>query len=134
MEPSKIVMRFADGRVIKGYTEDFIPDSPTFHFYMKDPKFSSDPQEVLVEELKGIFFVRDFQGNPKSREPKKIPEGMKLIGRKVEVTFKDKEVMVGSTLDYNPQRNGFFLFPTNRHSNNIMIFIVSQAVHNVRFF
>jgi hypothetical protein len=133
MELSKIVMRFADGRVLKGYTEDFIPDSPTFHFYKKNPKLSSDPQEVLVEDLKGIFFVRDFQGNPKSREPKKIPEGMKLIGRKVEVTFKDKEVMVGSTLDYNPQRRGFFLFPTNRLSNNIMIFVVSQAVHNVRF-
>jgi len=133
MELSKIVMRFADGRVLKGYTEDFIPDSPTFHFYKKDPKISSDPLEVLVEDLKGIFFVRDFQGNPKSREPKKIPEGMKLIGRKIEVTFKDKEVMVGSTLDYNPQRNGFFLFPMNRHSNNIMIFVVSQAVLNVRF-
>jgi hypothetical protein len=134
MERSKIVMRFADGRVLKGYTEDFIPDSPTFHFYKKDPKFSSDPLEVLVDDLKGIFFVRDFQGNPKSREPKKIPEGMKLIGRKIEVTFKDKEVMVGSTLDYNPQRNGFFLFPINRHSNNIMIFVVSQAVLSVRFF
>jgi hypothetical protein len=134
MEPSKIVMRFADGRVLKGYTEDFFADSPTFHFYEKHPKFSSDPTEVLMEGLKGIFFVRDFQGNPKSREPKKIPEGMKLIGRKIEVTFKDKEVMVGSTLDYNPQRNGFFLFPINRHSNNIMIFVVSQAVLNVRFF
>jgi len=134
MERSKIVMRFADGRVLKGYTEDFIPDSPTFHFTKKDPKISGEPLEVLVEDLKGIFFVRDFQGNPKSREPQKIPEGMKLIGRKIEVTFKDKEVMVGSTLDYNPQRKGFFLFPINRHSNNNMIFVVSRAVLNVRFF
>lgn len=134
MEVSKIIMRFADGRALKGYTEDFFPDSPTFHFYKKHPKFSSDPIEVPVEGLKGIFFVRDFQGNPKTREPKKIPEGMKLIGRKIEVTFKDKEVMVGSTLDYNLQRNGFFLFPINRHSNNIMVFVVSQAVLKVRFF
>jgi hypothetical protein len=73
MESSKIVMRFADGRVLKGYTEDFIPESLTFHFYKKNPKFSSDPLEVLVEDLKGIFLSgisREIQ-NPES--PKKSP-------------------------------------------------------------
>jgi len=133
MEPSKIVMRYADGRVLKGYTQDFFPDKPTFHLYKKHPKFSDQPVKVLVKDLKGIFFVRDFMGNPKSREPRKIPDGLKLVGRKVEVTFKDKEVMVGSTLDYHPQRPGFFLFPSNPRSNNIMVYVVSQAVVDVRF-
>ena len=133
MEPSKIVMRYADGRVLKGYTQDFFPDKPTFYLYKKHPKFSDEPKEVSVKDLKGIFFVRDFLGNPQKREPKKIPDGLKVSGRKVEVTFKDKEVMVGSILDYNPERSGFFLFPSNPRSNNITVFVVSQAVLSVRF-
>jgi hypothetical protein len=133
MEPSKIVMRYADGRVLKGYTQDFFPDKPIFHLFKNRLEFSKEGIQISVKDLKGIFFVRDFLGNPKSREPKKIPDGLKVFGRKVEVTFKDKEVIVGSTLDYNPERIGFFLFPINRHSNNIMVFVVSEAVLNVRF-
>jgi len=133
MEPSKTVMRDADGRIFKGYTQDSSPDKPAFHLYKEYPQFSEEAGEVLVKHLKGIFFVHDFLGNPKSREPKKIPNGTKVYGQKVEITFRDKEVMVGSTLDYNPQQPSFFLFPINPRSNNIMVFGVSQAVLNVRF-
>jgi hypothetical protein len=74
MEPSKIVMRFADERVLWGYTEDF-SRQPDFPFLQEAPEILECPIEVLVEGLKGIFFVRDFQGNPKSREPKKNTRG-----------------------------------------------------------
>lgn len=133
MEISKVVMRYADGRALKGYTQDFFPDQAVFYLYKKHPDHAEKPIEVSVKDLKSIFFVRDFLGNPNSREPKKIPDGLKVLGRKVEVTFKDKEVMVGSTLDYDPQRAGFFLFPSNPDSNNLMVFVVSEAVHNLRF-
>ena len=133
MESSRIVLRFTDGRVLKGYTQDFFPDQPTFHLHKKHPQFSKEAVEVSVKDLKGVFFVRDFLGKPESREPKKIPDGMRVYGRKVEVTFKDQEVMVGSTLDYSPQSMGFFVFPSNPHSNNIMVYVVSQEVSQVRF-
>ncbi|MCL4475041.1 MAG: hypothetical protein M1508_02270 [Nitrospirae bacterium] len=31
MEPVKIVIRYADGRLIKGYTNDFSPKKSSFH-------------------------------------------------------------------------------------------------------
>jgi len=133
MEPSKIVMRYVDGRVLKGYTQNFAPDKPTFHLYKGNPETSPKRIQVSMKELKAIFFVRDFLGNPKSKEPKKIPDRLKVFGRKVEVTFKDQEVLVGSILDYEAQERGFFLFPTNPHSNNVMIFAVSEAVRDIRF-
>ena len=133
MEPSKIVMRYVDGRVLKGYTQNFAPDKPTFYLYKGNPETSKKRIQVSVKDLKAIFFVRDFLGNPKSKEPKKIPDRLKVFGRKVEVTFKDQEVLVGSLLDYETQERGFFLFPTNSHSNNVMIFAVSEAVLNIRF-
>jgi hypothetical protein len=133
MEPSKIVMRYMDGRILKGYTKSFDPDKPTFFLYKGNPETSLKRILVSVEDLKAIFFVRDFLGNPKSKEPRKIPDRLKVFGKKVEVTFKDREVLVGSILDDLPPERGFFLFPTNPRSNNVMIFAVSVAVRDIRF-
>jgi hypothetical protein len=50
----------------------------------------------------------------------------------VEVTFKDGEVLVGSTLGYDPNRQGFFVFPADPKGNNIRAYVVSSAVVKVR--
>ena len=133
MEPIKIVTRFLNGGTIKGYTQNFFPDKPSFHITPVDQKISIGPVEVQIKDLKGVFFVRDFLGNRTYKEQKTFPNGAKLTGRKVEVTFKDKEVMVGSVLGYDPKRTGFFLFPSDPHSNNLKIFVVSRAVSKVNY-
>jgi hypothetical protein len=51
----------------------------------------------------------------------------------MEVTFKDGEVLVGTTLGYDPSRPGFFIFPADPKSNNIRVFAVATAVKKVRF-
>ncbi len=133
MEALKIVIRYADGRIIKGYTQDFFPNKPTFHITPVDPQVSEGPIEVKVQELKAIFFVRDFLGNRMYEERKTLPDGVKIVGRNVKVTFKDKEVLIGSVLGYDPKRSGFFLFPTDPQSNNLNIFVVSRAVGKVEY-
>jgi len=137
MEPTKIVVRYADGRIIKGYPQNFSPDKPTFHISPVDPKVSNEPINVpiavQVKDLKAIFFVRDFLGNRTYREQKTLPNGGKIVGRKVEVTFKDKEVIIGSVLAYDPTQPVFCLFPSDPHSNNLKIFAVSRAVSKVNY-
>ncbi len=133
MEPTKIIVRFADGRIMKGYTQNFSPNKPTFHLRPADPKVSEETIEVLVQELKAVFFVRDFSGDPNYKEQKKFPDGAKPSGRVVEVTFKDGERIIGSTLGYDPRRPGFFIFPGDLNWNNLKIFVVSQAVRWVRY-
>jgi len=133
MEPTKIIVRFADGRIMKGYTQNFSPNKPTFHLRPADPKASEETIEVLVQELKAVFFVRDFSGDPNYKEQKKFSEGVKPSGRVVEVTFKDGERIIGSTLGYDPRRSGFFVFPGDLNWNNLKIFVVSQAVRWVRY-
>jgi hypothetical protein len=54
-------------------------------------------------------------------------------GRKVEVTFHDDEVMVGSTLGYRGEGNGFFLHPADRRSNNQRVFVTASGVRRMRF-
>ncbi|HEX3035697.1 MAG TPA: hypothetical protein VHT73_11305 [Thermodesulfobacteriota bacterium] len=143
MERIKVVARFADGRVVKGYTQDFHPNKPRFHFLPIDAESSGKPVEVLVkelklievsvEELKALFFVADFTGNPEYNELKEFTEGNRNHGRKIEVTFADGEVMVGTTMGYDPRRPSFFLFPADPKSNNQKVFVVSSAVTKVRY-
>jgi hypothetical protein len=89
--------------------------------------------EVLLKELKAVFFVKDFAGDPQYRERKKYLEDEKPSGKKVEVTFKDGEVIVGSTLGYDRSRPGFFVFPADTNANNIRVFAISPSVKNVRY-
>jgi hypothetical protein len=132
MELLKVVVRYTNGRVLKGFSQDFFPNKDRFHLFPAD-KPSGEAIEVLLKEVKAVFMVRDFIGNSNYNERKKYMEGEKPSGRKVEVTFMDGEVMVGSTLGYDPKRLGFFLFPADPKSNNIRVFSVSSAVKNVRY-
>jgi len=43
------------------------------------------------------------------------------------------EVMVGSTLNYKPNGQGFFLQPASSRSNNVRIYVVTPAIRHMRF-
>jgi hypothetical protein len=132
MEPIKVVVRYADGRVVKGMTQDFFPNKDRFHL-RSDTTASEEPAEVLIRDLKAVFFVKDFDGKPGYNERKEYNNGDKAQGRKVEILFVDGEKLVGSTLGYDPNRLGFFLFPVDPESNNMRVFAVTAAVKNVRY-
>ena len=133
MEPSKIVARYCDGRTLKGTTQNFFPNKPIFHVLRHGGKGPGDVIEVKVDDLKAIFFVRDFTGNAKHVERKKLGPGERAQGRLMEVTCKDGEVIVGTTTGYDPKRPGFFLFPIDPTANNSRIFLVSGSVGAARF-
>jgi len=132
MEPVKVVARYVNGKRVKGFSQDFFPNKDRFHVYPA-AKPSGEAVEVLVKELKAIFFVQDFVGNAFYNERKKYMEGENPSGRKVEVTFMDGEVLVGSTLGYDPNRVGFFVFPADPKCNNIRVFALTAAIKKVRF-
>jgi hypothetical protein len=132
MDPVKVVVRYADGRVIKGYTQDFFPNKDRFHLHPQQKSSGQDTQQVLVKDLKAIFFVKDFGGDPAYDERRQFSAGDKSQGRKMEVLFKDGEKLVGSTLGYEPNRPGFFINPVDDRSNNIRVFVVQASVDKVR--
>ena len=82
-------------------------------------------------ELKAVFFVRDFAGRPDSVEETPATPGAR--GRKIQVTFRDGEVMVGTTLNYQAIGSGFFLAPLDPKSNNVRCFVVNSAVQDAHF-
>jgi len=135
---NKVVARFKDGRIVKGRTNNFFPNKPSFHIMPESGGSAEDVRmnelkviEIPVEALKGAFFVKDLKGD-KSRKDMyqdEIPGG----GRKVRVKFFDGEVIIGYTQSYSSQAQGFFIIPADKRSNNIRIFVVKSAVDEVTF-
>jgi len=132
-EPTKLVVRYAGGKILKGYTQSFYPNKPTFLLIPFSEMPDSQALQVHMKDLKALFFVRDFEGSPSYDERKHFLEDKSPIGRKVEVAFKDGEVLVGTTVGYDPLRTGFFLYPADGKSNNLRVFVVTTAVRKVRF-
>jgi len=132
MEPVKVVAHYANGKVIKGFSGDFYPNKDRFHLFVAtDP--TGEAMEVLIKDLKAVFFVRDFIGDPQYNERKLFLEGEKSQGRRLEAICIDDELFVGSTLGYDSKRKGFFVFPVDPTSNNIRVFVVSSAVKKFRY-
>ena len=62
MESVKIVVRFADGRLLKGYSQDFYPNKPVFHLVKNLAKGSANHKRISVSDLKSIFLLRLLKG------------------------------------------------------------------------
>jgi hypothetical protein len=133
MKPVKIVVRFSDGRVKKGYCQDFFPNKPLFHLIRNDAGRSQELEEIPVADLKALFFVNTFAGNPDYKERKEFAEGDSPKGRKVEVSFADGEILQGSVLGYSTKEPGFFLFPVDPNSNNLKAFVMNASVKEFRY-
>lgn len=130
---NKVVAHFQDGHVLKGVTNDFLPAKDRFHLVPLDSPPATKPSEVIVSELKALFFVKDFGGDPTHKRSQDFDPKKAAGGRKIRVNFKDGEVMVGTTQGYQPSRPAFFMIPADAQSNNERCFVVTAATSGVSF-
>lgn len=126
---SKVIARFHDGRMLKGYTTDFSAMRPRLR--LSEKPSSGEAALVQLADLKALFFVRDFAGDRTYVEQKDFVTPPQ--GRKIEVTFADGEVLRGSTLSYHIEGYGFFVHPADSGGNNLRVFVSSASVRKVRF-
>jgi hypothetical protein len=130
MEPIKVVLRFADGTILKGYVRHLDPHRPTFRFQVDAE--GTFFHEMQVDGLKALFLVKSFEGDPNYRERNEYVEGNMLCKSKAEVTFRDGEIMTGWIVGYHPEQPGFFLRPADSQGNNILVLAGSSAVKSLR--
>jgi len=128
---NKIVVRYLDGRLLKGFSQDFHPARPSFHVSAAMSGVDARPVMVPLLQLKAVFFVRDFTGNSGYVERRTFDQ--RLPGRRIEVTFLDDEVLVGSTLGYRPDGTGFFMTPADTDGNNLRVFVQPGAIRHIRY-
>lgn len=129
MPKNKLVVHFTDGHVLKGHSMDFNPNRSSFHLAAeKNPDITA---EIDMADLKAVFFVRDFRGDPTHTVRNEFDPDRSYIGKKLLVEFKDGERLAGVRQGYRPGRPGFFLTPADPDCNTERAFIVKDAVKSV---
>lgn len=128
--PGRVVVRYADGRVLKGYA-NFDPVEPRLQLVPHDDP-DAEGMDVPVRDLKAVFFVRSFEGDSQYDESKDLYQERPPDTRKVSVRFRDGEELVGHTRQLDRHRAGLFFTPLDPRSNNLRVFAVFDAIWGVR--
>ena len=128
---NKVVARFADGRVVKGSTSDFVPTKDVFHVAVVGAAPGTKPVQIQTKDLKAVFFVRDFVGRAEYQPRQEFDTGRPSAGRKIKIVFKDGEVLVGTTNGYQPNRPGLFMQPADPESNIERCYVVAAATREI---
>ncbi|UCF66698.1 MAG: hypothetical protein JSV80_13035 [Acidobacteriota bacterium] len=126
----KVVAHTLDGRILKGITHDFDPGRERFHILPTEG--GGVPIGLRVEQLKALFYVKDYLGNREYDPPPGFGTAPSR-GRRCVVTFIDGEVIFGTSPDYVQGATGFTLFPSDTADNNVRIFVCRDAVQSVEF-
>jgi len=111
---SKAVLRYRDGRTERVDLGPIDHSRQVFTVTRED----GTTGEIPYTELKAVFFPHKEGVPPEPAE-----------GSTIAVEFSDGEVIRGLA-HYNPERNGFFLFPLDR-SKNDRVFVVNSAIASI---
>lgn len=126
----KVVVRKLDRTLVKGYVE---PLSYLQNGCAEVLGLDGYLIKINLAEIKGIYFVREFEGNPSRPERKIFHSRPRLGGLWIRMVFQDKEVMEGlvsrNLLDLDGQ--GFLVTPPDVYSNNLRIFVPRTALREV---
>lgn len=126
-QPQKIVVHFLDHTILKGHARFF------FHHQRHLLMETAEGEERLIPfpEVKAIFFVRSFAGDRRRAKKNTFESGSPSFGVTVRVTFLDGETLLGRSVGYKPEEQGFYLKPADPGSNNEMVYIPQTAVREV---
>ena len=111
----KVVLRYRDGRTERASLSPIDPTTESLTVTRDDGSQDAVPFSVL----KAVFFPR--VASEDALEP--------ANGMYIAVEFQDGEVIRGNA-HYNPERNGFFLYPADR-SKNDRIYVVNSAIVSI---
>ncbi|MCD4706747.1 MAG: hypothetical protein K8S62_03315 [Candidatus Sabulitectum sp.] len=129
---NKVVVRTAQGEVLKGYTGDFSRHRSSFLLTIEDGAIRIN-QNIEMKDLKAIFFVKTFEGNFLHKTMNYF-KGDTSYGKKVLVTFKDGEKFYGRVegMHSDPEHIGFFIFPLDTNSNTIRAFVINNFIDDIQ--
>jgi hypothetical protein len=127
---NRVVVRCLDGSLIKGYTLDFSPTKDVIHVI--DPDDENKVTKIGIDKTKAVFYVKSFEGARAPHAEFTVQSLKDVPGMKLRVTFRDGEVMFGTTNGYSAGRKGFFVIPADKTSNNERVYVFSAATTDVK--
>lgn len=134
MLKKKVVVKYQDGKITKGWIEDFRPDRESLFFYPLFEYSEAERLEIKFASLKAVFFVKDFIGDKNYKKVRTFDVWLKITPsqRKLVVNFLDGEHLYGTSHSYGRYKIGFFVYPIDPKDNNERIFVVHKAIESVR--
>ena len=127
----KIIARTKSGKCFKGYLRDgrFLTRG-----ILRMTTVDSQELPVDLNQLKGVFFVRDFEGNKNHLENKILVADPDRPGLRVRLRFEDNETMEGVVENHLEllQAAGFFFWPADPEANNDLIFVMKSSLLGFR--
>jgi hypothetical protein len=125
----RVVVRYLDGQIVKGFCDEFSPSTGQVPVCPAPNAPRESRILISLKQLKAVFFVHDLEGGASRQGPQNARES----GRRIDVTFADGELLSGTTLSYTRDGAGFFVYPTDAHSNNSRTYVMAAAVRHVQF-
>ncbi len=121
MELRKIILRYLDGRTVPAFAPIF--DAGTDPISVAD--IGGLPLRVPLDELKAVFYVRTFSGNPEYdpiKDPADLPRPPN--GRVLVLDFKDGERIYGDVPEADVDASkGFFVTVLDPEDNNLLLYV-----------
>ena len=131
----KVVAHFKDGRLLKGLTGD--PDPTSGRVRVQLSGDGSKVLEIPLETLKGLFFVKSWEGNSAYveryegfEETSPAQSGNYRLQRTV-AGFQDGERLKGYSYNYSPDQPVLQFFPYDPFGNNYKVLIVCSALSDL---
>jgi Family of unknown function (DUF6982) len=126
---NEVVAHYLDGRLIKGTCLDIDPTRPTCHIKTAEQGMV----QVMLAQLKALFFVRSLGGDPNYEEVKAVDatDARTRGASPIELQFADGERVVGLTTRFPPVRRFFYVLPADARSNNLRILVNRSAVESL---
>jgi len=126
---NEVVAHYLDGRLIKGTCLDIDPARPTCHVKTAEQGMV----QVMLAQLKALFFVRSLAGNPDYEEVKTVGGSCARArgAATIELQFAGGKRVVGLTTRFPPVRRFFYVVPADVNSNNVRILVNRSAVQNL---
>ncbi len=128
----KVVAATLEGERVRGFIFDFSPIKEHCRIFPSERAHAGDARDIDMRKLKALFFIKEFT-EPKGEKANPNEFSGVVHGRKIQVTFSDGELLMGSTEGYAPNRLGFFLFPANANSNILRAFVINTNVKEVKW-
>ncbi len=125
---NRVVVHMRDGVIHKGVTQGFDPAKETF--YLLPAEGGGVPVKVRIEEMKALFYVKDYLGN-RDFVARQEFDRAKREGTRAILTFLDDEKLWGTIPDYREDTPGFFFYPVDEEDNNIRIYVVRSSLKDL---
>jgi hypothetical protein len=127
----QVVGKYRDGRLIRGYTNDFNPMNPYLH--ISPAPYAEGSEFVSMVQLDALFFGRDANRADGSDHEPAGPDVVPAHGRRVAVPLPDGTEMIGAARSYSRDSAGFFVDLPDEHSGTVHVFVTAGGVRSIRF-